>query len=510
MEQKMKKYLLLFLTIFLFGSEISVAQFGDVLNKVKEKVTSPGELFEEKNITTSITDAYPIALLPEDMYGFKPIEITDNENSYPPGYYFKSVESYCLKAGTHGPYSGAGYLLAPILGKKASLVKNILEKRMLHPEIKRTDVQHLLWAIIYGTKFKDLPPQLQINVTPLLTPAEIADLNVDIKEIAFDVMPSDVRNIAEFYRDFRKKLADPTAGFSDIEQMAVRTGIPPVGPGSKDISAGKWFLYGNEFFVRVFPKTYYNTIFEFYRPDCISIQYDNSGRIVSINNQKIKVDFIYDDETNHHIIKLGNNSYAIWRVKQAKFTSLTNNAEVILQDVGWLMPPADVKPQGSEFSRPSDPLPSDFDSRKQLLTTRIKKLDDFAKSFLKAKFEKDATGMFPSAEDLRNIWIKEDFIAAVEALMNSSSELDLQWQEELKYLFLSLQAHNINALTYNDKPQDVKKVSKRTLKDFDNALNNSFGNCSNLKLITNLTIFPPANTAAQRLAMTMKIYNPDN
>lgn len=506
----MKKLFPLLGVIFFIFTQLASAQFGDVLNKVKEKVTSPGELFEEKNITTSITDAYPIAPLPEDMYGFKPKEITDNENSYPPGYYSKSVESYCLKAGTHGPYSGAGYLLAPILGKKASIVKNILEKRMLHPEIKRTDVQHLLWAIIYGTKFKDLPSQLQINVTPLLTPTEIADLNVDIKEIAFDVMPSDVRSIAEFYRDFRKKLADPTAGFSDIEQMAIRTGIPPLGPGSKDISAGKWFLYGNEFFVRIFPEAYYKTVFEFYRPDCVFIQYDNVGRIVSINNQKIKIEFTYDDEPNHNVIKLGNDLRAIWRLKQAKFTSLENNGEVILQDIGWLMPPSDIKPAGNEFSRSNDPLPSDFEGRKQRLTSGIKKLDDFTRNFLKTKFEDNAKDLFPASNDLRNIWIKEDFLAAVESLINTSPEFTSQWQEDIKYLMLSLQAHNINALTYNDKPQDTKKPSKRNVKDFDNYLNNSFGACNNLKLITNLTIFPPANTSAQRLAMTMKIYHPDN
>lgn len=505
------KKIFCFLTVTLFVlTRLATAQFGDVLNKVKEKVTTPTELFEEKNITTSITDAYPIAPLPENMYGFKPKEITDNENSYPPGYYFKSVESYCLKAGTHGPYSGAGYLLAPILGKKASLVKNILERRILHPEIKRTDVQHLLWAIIYGTKFKDLPTQLQINVTPLLTPAEIADLNIDIKEVAFDVMPSDVRSIAEFYRDFRKKLADPTAGFSDIEQMAIRTGVPSLGPGSKDISAGKWFLYGNEFFVRIFPVAYYNTIFEFYRPDCIFIQYDNTGRIISIDNQKIKIELSYDDEPTHNVIKFTNTTYAIWRLKQAKFTSYGNNGEVVLQDVGWLLPPLDIKPAGSEFSRTGDPLPSDFDSRKQYLTAGIKKLDDFAKNFIKVKFEDKAKDLYPTSDDLKNIWIKEDFLAAVELLMNSSSEFNSQWQEDIKYLVLSLQAYNINALTYNDKSQDMKKPSKRSIKDFDNYLNSSFGNCNNLKLITNLTIFPPANTSAQRLAMTMKIYHQDN
>jgi hypothetical protein len=506
----MKKTLYFLLVISFILTKFATAQFGDVLNKVKEKVTSPGDLFEEKNITTSITDAYPFTLLPDDMYGFKPVEITDNESSYPPGYYFKSVESYCLKAGTHGPYSGAGYLLAPILGKKASLVKNILQKRMLHPEIKRNDVQHLLWAIIYGTKFKDLPPQLQINIAPLLTTAEIAELNVDLKEVAFDLMPSDVRSIAEFYRDFRKKLADPTASFNDIEQMAVRTGIPPIGPGSKDISAGKWFLYGNEFFVRIFPKAYYNTIFEFYRPDCIFIQYDNIGRIISIDNNKIKIELIYDDEPTHNVIKLANNIYAIWRLKQAKFYSNGNNGEIVLQDVGWLLPPVDVKPTGNEFSRSGDPLPTDFDNRKKYLTSRIKQLDEFTKNFLKTKFDDKAKDLFPNSDDLKNIWIKEDFLATIEALVNSASEFNSKWQEDIKYLVLSLQAQNINALTYNDKSQESKKPSKRNIKDFDSYLNSSFGNCSNQKLVTNLTIFPPANTSAQRLAMTMKIYQQDN
>lgn len=55
----MKNYLF-FLSLLLLISEISFAQFDDILKEATNKVTN-GELHEEKNITTSIDDALPVA-----------------------------------------------------------------------------------------------------------------------------------------------------------------------------------------------------------------------------------------------------------------------------------------------------------------------------------------------------------------------------------------------------------------------------------------------------------------
>jgi hypothetical protein len=73
-----------------------------------------------------------------------------------PGYYEMHTQSYCLKAGTHGPGGGDGYIFAPTKGPAEDAVTTILRNSVNHPEIHQHQVQTLLWAIIARAKFEDL------------------------------------------------------------------------------------------------------------------------------------------------------------------------------------------------------------------------------------------------------------------------------------------------------------------------------------------------------------------
>ncbi len=73
-----------------------------------------------------------------------------------PGYYQQQTQSYCLKAGTHGPGEGDGYLYAPPKGPAEDAVITVLRNSVQHPEIEQHDMQALLWAIIARAKFEDL------------------------------------------------------------------------------------------------------------------------------------------------------------------------------------------------------------------------------------------------------------------------------------------------------------------------------------------------------------------
>lgn len=108
------------------------------------------DILEEKNITTSIDDAYPVSFWINDIDEFyDPVEPQDYNAPLGPGYYRMTIQSYCLKAGTHGPTKGSGHLIAPIKGKLDNIVTNILTKSADHPEIAQKDIQLLLWSIIY-------------------------------------------------------------------------------------------------------------------------------------------------------------------------------------------------------------------------------------------------------------------------------------------------------------------------------------------------------------------------
>ena len=96
-------------------------------------------------------------------------------------------------------------------------MKNIITRSVDHPEIEQHDIQLLLWSIIYGAKFTDLEPGLQMRVRPLMTEAEIADLSIGIKDIPEDILPDELKETARFYKKLRGKITDPSATYQDIE-----------------------------------------------------------------------------------------------------------------------------------------------------------------------------------------------------------------------------------------------------------------------------------------------------
>jgi hypothetical protein len=102
-----------------------------------------------------------------------------------PGYYRFHDQSYCLKAGTHGPGGGDGYIYAPTRGPAEDAVMTIVRGSVNHPEIDQHDIQVLLWAIIARSKFEDLDTRLKATAGRLLTPRQLASLN----RTALDLVP---------------------------------------------------------------------------------------------------------------------------------------------------------------------------------------------------------------------------------------------------------------------------------------------------------------------------------
>ena len=252
----MKK--IIFLLLFsLLIVRFSFAQLDDVLKKVKKNITKV-ELFEEKNVTTSIDDALPVAFwikeidmertpAEPEVYDFKNLE---------PGYYRFTIQSYCLHAGTYGPTKGSGYLLAPLKGKRSDLVYNVLTRSVDHPEIAQHDIQLFLWGIVDGVKFSDYSLEFQNKIRPLVTPEEIADLTFDLKNVPLEVMPEEIRSVAKYYQDLRAKITNPNLTYNDIESAAMLNGYLPADPFSKYVQKGLWAYIGNGFYMRDLPIEY--------------------------------------------------------------------------------------------------------------------------------------------------------------------------------------------------------------------------------------------------------------
>jgi hypothetical protein len=291
----MKKKIIFFFAFLVFTNH-SFSQIDDIL----KKIPGVGDVLIDEAVTTSIKDAYPSAYWLNALD--KKILVQENKKfnlNLDEGYYRFQFNTFCLHAGTYAPTEGAGYLVAPLKGSKADLIKNILGRYSEHPEIDQKDVQLLIWGIEARQKFSNYDPAFQYRVTPLLKPEEIAMMEVDVKDIAYDVLPQEAKDVLNLYSDIRGKLSDANSTYEDVERLAVKTGIPPFGKGSKKIDAGVWTSIGEGVYMRCFPHGYQESDVEIFIPENVSIKKDNTGEITSIDDGLNRIEFEYSSGSSN-------------------------------------------------------------------------------------------------------------------------------------------------------------------------------------------------------------------
>ena len=284
----------------LVTSTPTFAQFGDLADKLKKK--TPNLLGGKAPITTSLPDAKW-----EDASkdGFTPREAerslmvlqrTPNGGFVvQPGYYSLQTQSYCLKAGTHGPGGGDGYLYAPPKGPAEDPVMTIVRNSVQHPEIHQHDIQALLWAIIARAKFEDLQPEMKATAARLLTPRQLASLNRSALDAlsgnaltdALGGVPEPLRQIAQAEAQLRQMLTTPGASFAEMERVAVLSGAAPMGEGSRQVPSGRWSLHPDGYYVRYLPSGYSSTRVEIWVPQgspAVGKEYDPATHIAVPGN----------------------------------------------------------------------------------------------------------------------------------------------------------------------------------------------------------------------------------
>lgn len=191
-----------------------------------------------------------------------------------PGHFAMQAQSYCLKAGTHGPGGGDGYLYAPPRGPAEDQVMSIVRNSVQHPGIHQHDIQLLLWAIIARAKFENLQPNLKAVAAQLLTPQQIVTLNRSAWELAGPALeqamaslPEPAQQVLRAESQLRDMLTSASSSFEDMERVAVLAGVAPRGEGSRDVPSGRWSRHPDGYYVRYLPAGYPSTRVEVWVPE---------------------------------------------------------------------------------------------------------------------------------------------------------------------------------------------------------------------------------------------------
>ena len=286
-----------------FCAAPALAQFGGlggIGDKLKKK--TPNLLGGKPPITTSLSDAKWADASkdgfapPEEARSLMTLQRTPNGGFVlQPGYYNLQTQSYCLKAGTHGPGGGDGYLYAPPNGPAEEAVMTILRNSVQRPEIQQRDIQALLWAIIARAKFEDLQSQMKTTAAQLLTPRQLASLNRSALDVlsgnaltdALGGVPEPLRQIAQAEAQLRQMLTTPGASFAETERVAVLSGAAPLGEGSRDVPSGRWSLHPDGYYVRYLPSGYSSTRVEIWVPQgspAVGKEYDPATHVAVPGN----------------------------------------------------------------------------------------------------------------------------------------------------------------------------------------------------------------------------------
>lgn len=267
------------LSAFAGSASAQLGGLGGLGDKLKKK--TPNLLGGKEPITTSLPDA---KWGDPSRDGFSPREAgrslmtlqrTPNGGFVlQPGFYSMQTQSYCLKAGTHGPGGGDGYLFAPPKGPAEDAVMTIVRNSVNRPEIPQQKIQVLLWAIIARAKFEDLASDVKATASQLLTPRQLSSLNRNALDVlsgnaltdALGGVPEPLRQIAQAEAQLRQMLTTPGTSFAEMERVAVLSGAAPLGEGSREVPSGRWSLHPDGYHVRYLPSGYSSTRVEIWVP----------------------------------------------------------------------------------------------------------------------------------------------------------------------------------------------------------------------------------------------------
>jgi len=343
------------------------------------------------------------------------------------------AECYCLKAGTYVPSAdrgGSGYLHAPQKGSLAEVVRSVIRKSYLHPDIPQRDIQVLLWAIVARAKFSSMPRAYQITAARLLTPEELYQLNggalalvpQSMKDRAFGKLPPAARRVLEAEAELRSLLTDARATYEDLERAAILTGDPPPDNQDRRVPSGRWSLHPQGYFIRYFPRGYQQIRIELAVPGPLEIGRDDRGRITFIADKDgNRIEAAYDDGVAPAVVT-GEASLKGYAFRSLRFIypdpeEPGRKLSTDWTGAGWTF--VGVPSGGGRGGRESGRF-SGVAERYLLAQAQRKDLERLTEGFAKVRGPKAQRSPGPSAEDTARVMGLAHFAEAVKAIVEES------------------------------------------------------------------------------------------
>jgi hypothetical protein len=223
-----------------------------------------------------------------------------------PGAYTMQTRSFCLKAGTYGPSHGDGHLYAPLKGKSADFVQQILWRYGQNPQVPQGKVQVLLWAVIAGADMNTLADEHQQTLYQLFTIGDLARFKAKHSATSYART-----KIAEFSVGMRTRLAPAleaeskmrdmvrraNVAYDEFERVAMLSGEAPMEDMVRQVSRGRWSYHPDGYFVRYFPNGYKQTRVDVFVPEEIVEEMDSMDRIVAFQDPLLgRIELEYNPE----------------------------------------------------------------------------------------------------------------------------------------------------------------------------------------------------------------------
>jgi hypothetical protein len=219
-------------------------------------------------ITTGVADTIHLNILPPSIepQAFAPLlKLARDDNGafiLKPGIYEAYVESYSLTPFDQPTPRGSAFFPAPIKGRRAKVISDILKFAELHPDVPQVIIQNLVGLTIYGTDLEKMPQPTQAAAQKLLPKETLKKLSGAarakfLERIILDTInqkaPKAAKDVAGAVAAEQK--IDQQTGINSAIKVTLSGGSDP-GTLAASTVKGTWAQMEGGFFVRYLPEGY--------------------------------------------------------------------------------------------------------------------------------------------------------------------------------------------------------------------------------------------------------------